>query len=65
MHNLKHLSNDKKSLILKLLRKHEEIFDDILGNYTDSASEYKKELLEGSKLHHAKHFLFPKYVKKL
>ena len=31
---LKHLNNDKQSLILTLLRKHEEIFDGTLGNYT-------------------------------
>ena len=30
--NLKYLSDDKQSLILKLLRQHEEIFDSILGN---------------------------------
>ena len=36
VNNLKYLNNDKQSLILKLLRKHEEIFDGTLGNYTDS-----------------------------
>ena len=31
--NLKYLNNDKQSLILKLLWKHEEMFDGTLGNY--------------------------------
>ena len=39
VNNVKYLNNDKQSLILKLLREHEEIFDSTLGNYT--CSEYK------------------------
>ena len=46
INNWKYLNNDKQSLILKLLRKHEEIFDGTLENYT--GSEYKIELLEGA-----------------
>ena len=55
---MKYLNNDKQSLVLKLLRKHEEIFDGTLGNYT--GSEYKIEFLEGSKPYHAKPFPIPK-----
>ena len=58
VNNLKYLNNDKQSLILKLLRKHKEIFDGTLGSYT--GSEYKIELLEGSKPYHAKPFPIPK-----
>ena len=47
MNNLKYLNNDKQSLILKILRKREEMFFDTLCNY--ASSEYKIELLEGSK----------------
>ena len=36
VNNLKYLNNDKQFLILKLLRKHEEKFDGILGNHTGS-----------------------------
>ena len=42
----------KQSLILKLFRKHEEMFDGTLGNY--KCSEYNVELLEGVKPYHAK-----------
>ena len=58
VNKLKYLSNDKQSLILKLLRKHEEMFDGILGNCT--GSEYKIELLEGTKPNHAQPFPIPK-----
>ena len=34
VNNLKYLNNDKQSLILKLLRKHDEMFDGRLGNCT-------------------------------
>ena len=57
----KYLNNDKQFLILKLLRKHEEMFDGTLGNYT--GSEYKIELLEGAKPHHAKLYPIPKVHK--
>ena len=59
---LKYQSNDKQSLILKLLSKHKEIFDDTLGNYT--GSEYKFELLQGAKPCDAKPFLIPKIHEK-
>ena len=36
VNNLKYLNNDKQSLILKLLRKHEQMIDGKLGNYTGS-----------------------------
>ena len=58
VNNLKQLNNYKQSLILKLLRKHENMFDGTLGNY--SSSEYKIVLLEGAKPHHAKPFPTPK-----
>ena len=57
-HNLIYLNNDKQSLFLKLLRKHEEILDDILGNFT--GSEYKIELLQVAKPYHAKPLPLPK-----
>ena len=44
--NVKYLNNDKQSLILLLFRKHEEVFDGTLGNYT--SLECKIELLEGA-----------------
>ena len=47
MNNLKYLNNDKQSLILKFLRKHEEMF----------------ELLEGAKPYYAKSFPIPKIHK--
>ena len=31
-HNLKFLIDDKQSVVIKLLRKHEEMFDGTLGN---------------------------------
>ena len=58
---MKYLNNDKQSLILKLLRKHEEMFDGTLGNYT--GSEHKIGLLEGAKPYHAKPFPIPKIHK--
>ena len=44
VNKFKYLSDDKQSLILKLLPKHKEIFDGKFGNYT--GAEYKFELLE-------------------
>ena len=61
VNNLKYLSNDKRSLILKLLRKHEEMFDGTLGN--NIGSEYKIELLEGAKPDHTKPFPISKIHK--
>ena len=61
VYNLKNLNNDKQSFILKLLRKHEKIFDGTLDNYT--GSEHKIELLEGSKPYHAISFPIPKIHK--
>ena len=58
---LQYLNNNKHSLILKLLRKNEELFDITLGNYT--GSEYKIELSEGAKTDHAKLFPIPKIIK--
>ena len=58
VNNLKYLNNDKQSLMLKLLWKHEEMLDGILGDCT--GSEYKIELLEGAKPYHAKPFPIPK-----
>ena len=58
VNNLKYLNNDKQSSILKLLTKHEEMFDGTLGNYT--VLENKFELLEGAKPYHAKPFSIPK-----
>ena len=55
VNNLKYFS---QSFIPKLLAKHEEMFDNALGNYTDS--EYKIELLEGAKPYHTKSFPIPK-----
>ena len=56
--NLKYLSNDKQSFILNLLRKHEEMFDGILYNYT--GSDYRIEYKECSKPYYAKPFPIPK-----
>ena len=36
VNDFKYQSIDKQSLILQLLRKHEEMFDGTLGNYTGS-----------------------------
>ena len=47
--------------MLKLLRKHEEMFDSTLGNYT--GSEYKIELLEGAKPYHTIPFPISKTYK--
>ena len=54
VNNLKYLNNDKQSLIQKLLRKHEEMFDSTLACYI--GSESKIELLEGAKPYHVKPF---------
>ena len=54
---MKYLNNDKQSLILKLLRKHEQMFDGTLGNY--SGSEYKIELFKERKPYHAESFRIP------
>ena len=54
LNNFKYLNNDIQSIILKLLRKHEEMLDGILGNYT--GSEYKNELLQRAKPYHVKPF---------
>ena len=54
----KYPNNNKQSLVLKWLRKHEEVFDGTLGN--DTGSEYKIEHLEGAKPYHAKPFPIPK-----
>ena len=63
--NLKYLNNDKQSYMLKLLRKHEEIFHGTLDSYT--GTELKIELLEGAKPSHTMPnlFQFLKYKKKL
>ena len=58
MDNLKHLSEDRQSFILKSIKKYKETFHGTLGNYT--GSEYKIELLEGVKSYHAKPFLISK-----
>ena len=42
----------------RLLKKHENIFDGTLGNYT--GTKYKIELLEGAQPIHAKPFPIPK-----
>ena len=63
VNNFKYLNNDKQSLIIKLLRKHEEMFDGTIGNYT--GSEGKIELLEGAKSYHAKPFSIPKIHKEI
>ena len=62
VNNLKYLNNnDKQSLIFKLFRKHEEMFDGTLYTYT--GSEYKIELLDGAKQYHAKPFPISKIHK--
>ena len=55
---LTYLSKDEQKLLLKLLRKYEDMFDGTLGNYT--GSEYKIELQEGVKPYHAKPFPIPR-----
>ena len=52
---LKYLNSDEQFLIYRLLKKHENIFDGTLRNYT--GIEYEIELLEGAQPNHAK--LFP------
>ena len=47
--------------MLKLLRKHEEMFDGTLGNFT--GLEYKLKLSEGARLYHIKPFIIPKIHK--
>ena len=61
VNNSKYLNNDKQSHILKLLKKHEEMFDGTLDNYT--GLEFKIELLEGAKPNYTKHFPIPKIHK--
>ena len=48
---MKYLNSVDQFLIYRLLKKHENIFDGTLGNYT--GAEYKIELLEGAQLDHA------------
>ena len=55
---LDYLSKDEQKLLLKLLRKYEDMFDGTLGNYT--GSDYKIELQEGVKPYHAKPFPIPR-----
>ena len=56
--NLKYLSNDKQSFILKLSKKRKKMFDSSLGNYV--RSKYKIDLLEGANSNHAKLSPIPK-----
>ena len=63
INNLKYPSNDKQSLILKLSRKYEEMFDGSLGNYI--GSEHKIEQLKEPNHTTPNLFQFLKYTKKL
>ena len=55
---LKYLTSDAQLLFYRLLKKHENMFDGILGNYT--GIENKIELLEGAQMYHVKSFPIPK-----
>ena len=54
----KYLNSNKHLLIYRLLKKHENMFGDTLGNFT--GTEYKIELLEGAEQYHVKKLSIPK-----
>ena len=56
---LKYLNSDEQLLIYRLLKKHENMFDGNLGNYT--GTEYKIEFLEEAQVF----LLFELCMKKL
>ena len=58
INDLNYLNTDKKSKLLKLLRKYEPMFDGALGKYTGST--YKIELKEDVNPYHATPFPIPK-----
>ena len=51
------MNSDEQFLLYTLLKKHENMFDDTLGNYT--STEYKIEHLDKAKPYHAKPFPIP------
>ena len=55
---LKCLNSDEQLLVYRLLKKHENMFNGTLGNYT--GTEYKIELPKGAQPYHAKPFPIPK-----
>ena len=55
---LKYFNSDEQNLIYRLLKKHENMFDDTFWNYT--STEYKIELIKGAQPYHAKPFPIPK-----
>ena len=56
------MNSDEQFIIYRTYKKHENMFDGILENYT--GTEYKIELLKGAHMHHAKQFPIPKVHKK-
>ena len=60
--SLKYLQKHERKFLLKLLQKHESMFDGTLGTYT--GSKYKIELQEGAKPYHAKAFPIPRIHEK-
>ena len=56
--SLNYLQKHERKFLLKLLQKHESMFDGTLGTYT--GSKYKIELQEGAKPYHAKAFPIPR-----
>ena len=55
---LKYLNSDEQLLIFRQFKKHENMFDGTLGNYT--GTEYIIELLEAAQPYHTKPFPIPK-----
>ena len=60
---LKYLNSDEQFFIYRLVKKHENMFDGTLGNYT--GTEYIIELLEGALPYHGKPLPVPKVQEKL
>ena len=56
--NQEELNTDQQQQLLRLLRKHEQLFDGTLGTWT--GSKVKLELLEGATPYHARAFPIPR-----
>ncbi len=61
--NCTHLSVPHQSLLLALLLKYEELFDDTLGDW--KLPPVSIEVKEGAKPYHGRQYPIPKYIKPL
>ena len=59
---LRHLDEEQRSQLLKLLQSHEKLFDGTLGQW--KGSSYKVELRDGVKPYHARPYAIPQAYEK-